>query len=72
MQGNPLAVLRCHQRDSILFVSTLPVDSSTLRVADHHSRYFLGVDTRVVTYAKHDYSFDSSLVVVPSFLARVY
>ena len=30
VQGNPLAVLRCQQRDSILFVSTLPVDSSTL------------------------------------------
>ena len=38
MQGNPLAVLRCQLRDSILFVSTLPVDSSTLRVADYHSR----------------------------------
>ena len=38
LQGNPLAVLRCQQRDSILFVSTLPVDSSTLGVADHHSR----------------------------------
>ena len=47
MQGNPLAVLRCQQRDSILFVSTLPVDSSTLGVADHHSRYCLDVDTHV-------------------------
>ena len=38
VQGNPLAVLGCQLRDSILFVSTLPVDSSTLGVADHHSR----------------------------------
>ena len=30
MQGNPLAVLGCQLRDSTLFVSTLPVDSSTL------------------------------------------
>ena len=38
MQGNPLAVLGCQLRDSILFVSMLPVDSSTLCVSDHHSR----------------------------------
>ena len=38
VQGNPLAVLGCQLRDSILFVSMLPVDSSTLEVADHHSR----------------------------------
>ena len=38
VQGNPLAVLRCQQRDSILFVSTFPVNSSALGVADHHSR----------------------------------
>ena len=42
-QGNPLAVLRYQQRDSNLFVSTLPVDSSTLGVADHHSRCCLEV-----------------------------
>ena len=36
--GNPLAVLKYQLRDSSLFVSTLPVDSSTLEVADHHSR----------------------------------
>ena len=31
MQGNPLVVLRCQLRDSILFVSTMPVDGSMLR-----------------------------------------
>ena len=39
VQGNPLAVLGCQLRDSILFISTLPVDNSTLGVADHHSGY---------------------------------
>ena len=54
MQGSPLAVLRCQLRDSIPFVSTLPVDSSTLGVANHHSSYCYSVDTRVVTCGKHD------------------
>ena len=36
IQGNPLAVLGCQLRDSSLFVSKLPVDSSTFGVADHH------------------------------------
>ena len=38
IQGNPLAVLVCQLRDSTLYVLKLPVDSSILRVADHHSR----------------------------------
>ena len=40
VHGNPLAGLGCQLRDSILFVSTLPVDSSTIGVADHHSRCY--------------------------------
>ena len=32
-----MAVLKCQLRDSSLFVSTLPVDSSTPGMADHHS-----------------------------------
>ena len=72
MQGNPLAVLRYQQRDSILFVSTLPVYSSTLRVADHHSRCCWSVDSRVVTSGTHDIAFVSSLFVELSFLAHVY
>ena len=39
VKGNPLAVLGCQLKDSILFVSTLLIDSSTLGVTDHHSRY---------------------------------
>ena len=38
VQGNPLAVLGCQLRDSILFVSMLPLDNSTLGVANHNSR----------------------------------
>ena len=72
MQRNPLAVLRCQQRDSTLFVSTLPVDSSKLGVVGHHSRYCLDADTRVVLCETHDLAFVTSLVVEPSFLARVY
>ena len=40
VQGNPLAVLGCQLRDSFLFVSNFPVDSSALGVADHHSSCF--------------------------------
>ena len=32
-------LLGCQLRDSIWFISTFPVDSSTLGVADHHSRF---------------------------------
>ena len=55
-------------RDSTLLISKLPVDSSTFGVADHHSSCCLSVGTR----GKHDKVFISSLVVEPSFLARVY
>ena len=48
MLGNPLAVLICQLRDSCLFVSTLPADSSILGVADYHSRCFQQVDSRAV------------------------
>ena len=37
VQGNPLAVLGCQLRDSTLSIYKLPVDSSTLGVADYHS-----------------------------------
>ena len=37
VQGNPIALLGCQLRDSILYVHKLPVDSSTLGVTDHHS-----------------------------------
>ena len=53
MLGNPLAVLKCQLRDSSLFVSTLIVDSSTLGVADHHSKCCLCNDSHVVTTEKH-------------------
>ena len=53
MLGNPLAVLRCQLKDYSLFVSTLPVDSSILRVADHHSRCCKYVDSRFVAVGKH-------------------
>ena len=46
VQGNPLAVLGCQLIDSTLFVQKLPVDSSTLGVADHHSSCCKSVDTR--------------------------
>ena len=49
MLGNPLAVLKFQLRDSRLFVSTLPVDSSTLGVADHHSRCCYKDGFRVVS-----------------------
>ena len=48
VQGNPLAVLGCQLRDSTLFVSKLPVDSSTLGVADHHSGCLLEVLVHVL------------------------
>ena len=53
MLGNPLAILKCQLRDSSLFGSTLPVDSSTLAVADHHSKYCWGADSRVITTGDH-------------------
>ena len=71
MLGNLLAVLKFQLRDSCLFVSTLPVDSSTLGMADHHSRYCWDADSRVVSAGDHIKSFVSSLVVEPSFLARL-
>ena len=48
IQGNPLEVLGCQLRDYTLVVSALPVDSSILGVADHHSRCFKGVGTLLV------------------------
>ena len=39
MQGNSLAVLGCQLRDSTLYVLKLPVESSTLGVADNHLGY---------------------------------
>ena len=54
MQENPLALLGSQLRDSILFVSTLPVDSSTLGMTDHHSRYCKTVGTRVATRGTHN------------------
>ena len=59
MQGNRLAILRCQQRDSILFVSAFPIDSSTLGVVDHHSRWCYHVDSSVVSSGKHDLAFVS-------------
>ena len=53
MLGNTLAVLKCQLRDSSLFVSTVPVDSSTLGVSDHHSRCCLCNDSRVVVSGEH-------------------
>ena len=53
LAGNPLAVLKCQLRDSTFLVSTLPVDSSTLGVADHHSKCYKGVDSRVVSAGEH-------------------
>ena len=53
MLGNLLAVLKCQLRDSSLFVSKLPVDSSTLGVADHHSRCYLSNDSYVVIAGEH-------------------
>ena len=49
MQENPLVILGCQLRDSILFVSIFLVDSSTLGKADRHSRCRKGVNTRVIT-----------------------
>ena len=72
MLGNPLAVLKCQLRYFTLFVSTLPVNSSTLGVADHHSSCCLDVDSRVDADGEHVQAFVSLLVVKPSFLARVY
>ena len=37
LQGNPLAVLGCQMIGSTLSVQKLPIDSSILRVTDHHS-----------------------------------
>ena len=54
VKGNPLAVLGCQLRDSTLFVSKLPVDSSTLGVADHHSSCCSSLGTHVVTHGKYD------------------
>ena len=53
MLGNPPAVLKCQLRDSNLFVSTLPFDSSTLGVADHNSKYCLDADSCVVPAGDH-------------------
>ena len=50
---NPLAVLKFQLRGSNLFVSTLPVDSSTLGVADHHSRCCQDADSHVFTAGDH-------------------
>ena len=46
-------VLKCQLRDSSLFVSNVPIGSSTLRVADHHSRCCQVVDSRVVAVGDH-------------------
>ena len=67
-----MAVLKWQLRDSSLFVSTLPVNTSTLGVADHHLRCCLGVNARVDTCGEHVQAFVSSLVAEHSFLARVY
>ena len=48
MLGNPLAILKCQLRDSSFFFYTLPVDSSTLGMADYHSRCFLCNCSRVI------------------------
>ena len=53
MLWNPLAIPKYQLRDSSLFVSTLPVDSSTLGVADHHSRCCLVADSRGVPIGDH-------------------
>ena len=53
VQGNSMAILGCQLRDSTLFIQKLPVDSSTLGEADHHSRCCLGSDARDHTCREH-------------------
>ena len=67
MQGNPLAVLRYQQRDSTLLVSTLPVDSSALGMADHHSRCCLGIDAHVDTWGNISKPFFHYWLLSPPF-----
>ena len=59
MLGNPLAVLKCQLRDFSLFVSNVPLDSSTLGVAGHHSRSCWDADSHVVSVGDHVQSFVS-------------
>ena len=53
-KGNPLAALGCLLRNSTLYVLKLPVDISTLGVADHHSSCCKGVGTHSCTCKRHD------------------
>ena len=71
MQGNTLAVLGWQMRDFTLFVQKLPVDSSTLGVVDHHLGCCCCIGTHVSMRGNYDSALISSLVVEPSFLARV-
>ena len=69
---NPLAVLECQLRDSSLFVSTLPVDSSTLGWLITIQDVVRMLVLVLLLLGIMSYPLFHPWVVEPSFLARVY